>query len=238
MSEDRHADLDDLYDQLLTAEDIIEEDDLDDGDYELYIDAQDMDEEMGGDEDEEDDDDYDEEYDDGDPDVYFEDEEDDDDDAGEGGGGESGGIEEANLQRLAALFNNAPNAEARSSLLARLLAGTGTIETGPATRSGPAGILRRLGTGLGMVSAEERARAAAERRRREKWWSPQMAPHPKGAELLRGGEFGKVGDWRAKGRRRVAPRRVWPGRRFRSWVPPIAQVSKGCSPLHCIHSRP
>ncbi|KAI9633253.1 WD40-repeat-containing domain protein [Dioszegia hungarica] len=120
------------------------------------------------------------------------DEEDDDED-GDGGAGspqytlqvdpndpESG----AAFLEIAALLNGQEaSPAAQSSLLQRLLAG-GFIRT--SQRNAPP-----------VLTPEERAEREAERRRREQWWTPQTKPHPRGKELLCGGEFGRVGQWKA-----------------------------------------
>lgn len=220
-----------------------DDEDMDDSDLEYYLDAEDIDEEMGVYEDDEDF--YDEDDDDA-PDLVFttdpitglihldedndeededeDEDEDDDDEMGDDDDDGEGALAQGTLQELAALLNNAPNANARSSLLARLLAGPGPgrgNDTASVTRSGQ--VLRRMGMGQGMTD-EERARALAERRRREKWWKPVLKPEANGQELLQGGEFGRVKGWRGAGKCRRAPTRSLVKDRHYSWTPTIAQV--------------
>lgn len=222
-----------------------DDEDMDDADFEYYLDAEDMDEEMG--DDDEDDEFYDDDDDEDSPNVVFsadptsgmidldeddenededeDDEEDDEDDEDD----DEGGLGQGTLRELAALLNGAPNADARSSLLARLLAGPGPgrgNDTGPITRSGQ--VLRRMGMGQGMTE-EERARAAAERRRRERWWKPVLEPDADGQELLQSGEFGRVNGWKGSGKRRKGPARSLVKERHYSWTPTMAQVSTGTS---------
>lgn len=216
-----------------------DDEDMDDADFEYYLDAEDIDEEMGADEfyDDEDDDEFYDEDDEDAPNVIFsadpttgmvdldEDDEDDDEDEDDDDDDDEGGLGQRTLQELAALLNSAPNADARSSLLARLLAGPGPgrgNETGGITRSGQ--VLRRMGMGQGMTE-EERARAAAERRRRERWWKPVFEPEVNGQELLQSGEFGPVNGWKDTGKRRRGPRRSLVKDRHYSWTPSIAEVS-------------
>jgi len=190
MSGGNHPDLDRFYEALEAGEELEVEDEDDDDGFDLYLDE--IDEIM-----DDDDDDDDEFYDDEDD----EDEEEDDDEEGEEGmdveieyaGDEdeededSGGVTWLNLAEL--LNSAGGTAQARSTLLARLLAGPTGIRSG--------------GNGTGMrfrpaQTAEERARAMAERRRKERWWKPQTEPHPRGVDLLNSGEFGRVGDWRRR----------------------------------------
>ncbi len=217
MSNEPPPDLLEFYEALdPEAEDGDWGDEDEDGDYEYYVDADEIDEEdMDLEEDE------DGEYAEGaeigeadqdmgqatlvnDPNVVITGEDD-----------ESG----TTFLNLASLLNQSGvNGDARTSLLQRLLAGPAA-----GTRGG-AGLLRRIAQGAGgaaPVSEEERRRAAEERRRKDRWWEPQSEPNPRGAELLRSGEFGRVGGWRSPGRR-VRTRVVQPRRRER--VPVPAQV--------------
>ena len=219
MSGEQHSDLERFYasrDPEDRGDEWVEDDD-EDADYEYFVDADEIDEEGmegTGEDDEEDD-------------VYLDDEGEDEEDMGEativvdpsvpnlvqGGDDESG----TTFLNLAALLNQSGgNADARTSLLARLLAGPAA-----GTRRS-AGLLRQLASGgAAPVNEEERRRAAEERRRAASWWEPQTEPHPRGIELLKSGEFGKVGEWRVPGRR-APPRVVQPRRR--GFVPPAAQV--------------
>ena len=223
MSDDRHPDLDLFYDSLTGDEDIQHADwgdDLDDGDYELNLGGEDDDDEE--------------------MDMDLEDELDregmNDEDDEEGGeeeeeeGGNATLLNENGMPieleedengntflNLAALLNSAGRSgDVQSSLLARLLAGPAS-----GTRLGGGGLLRRMGgqSGGSALGAEERAKAVAEKRKKERWWTPQVDPHPRGVELLQSGEFGRVGDWRVGNRRRMNP--SYGGRR--AWLPP-AQV--------------
>ena len=212
MSGGQHPDLDLFYDLEDQGDEWGDEDE--DGDYEFYDAEEIEDEDMEGDEN----DDLIEEGDEGEEDEDM---------------GQATLVAESNIVvapgdeedetsttflNLAALLNQSGgNADARTSLLARLLAGPAS-----GTRQG-AGMLRRLAAGgAAPVSDEERRRAADERRRKDRWWVPQTEPHPRGLELLKSGEFGRVGDWRAPGKR-VRPRVVRPRRR--GWVPPAAEVN-------------
>jgi WD repeat-containing protein 23 len=218
MSRETPDNLDLFYD----VDELVDEvgDDDEEADYEYYVDADEIDDEVmeGEDEDEYADEDDDEEgvededmaqativNDPNDPNPLI---------AIEGGDDEGG----TTFLNLAALLNQSGgNAEARTSLLSRLLAGPAS-----GTRGG-AGLLRRLASGgAAPVSEEERRRATEERRRRDRWYEPQTEPHPRGMELLKSGEFGRVGDWRVPGRR--ARPRVMKTRK-RGWVPAAAQVS-------------
>jgi hypothetical protein len=216
-----------------------DDEDMDDADFEYYLDAEDIDEEMGLDEDYDEDDDefFDDEDDEDGPNVVFsadptagmidldEDDEDEDEDGEQDDDDDDDALGRSTLRELAALLNNAPNADARSSLLARLLAGPGPgrgNDTGPITRSGQ--VLRRMGMGQGMTE-EERARAVAERRRRERWWKPVLEPEVNGLELLQSGEFGRVKGWKGTGKRRRGPGRSLVRDRHYSWTPTMAQVS-------------
>lgn len=205
---DIHPDLQRFYEALAAEEEEdgefypdLDDDEEDGDDYDLYLDAEDMDEEIDGvydehgmiipgdeDEDEEDDDEGGEE----DEDMII-DEEDDEDEDDDGAG--------AQWLNIAALLNSAGDSvQARSSLLARLLAGPGPAA---GTRSG--GV--RL---TSMMSAEDRARQIAERRKRERWWKPQVEPHPNGLRLLRSGEFGRVGgQYRRRKGLRIPSRREY-----------------------------
>lgn len=254
MSHDEGEDIADLLANIAAAGGgnlmLDDEDDMDDPDYEYYLDAEDIDDEMGLDEeyvDDDEDEDYFDEDDEDAPDVVFtadpttglvdvDEDDDDDEDMDED---DDDGVGQGTLQELAALFNNAPNAEARSSLLARLLAGPGVgpgrgTDAGPVTRSGQ--ILRRLGMGHGMTD-EERARAAADRRRRERWWKPQLEADPNGQELLQSGEFGRVKGWKAAGKRRRGATRCLVKDRHYSWTPTMAQVGTLPHPLEIERNR-
>lgn len=234
--EEQHPDLERFYAQLVSGgdeddPDWVDEDDDDaddDAAYEVYFDPDDMDDE--------------------DDDEFMEDDED-DDDAGLDDGEDDEDMGNATalgdqitlefdpndessgrtFLELASLLNSAGgSADARSSLLARLLAGP--RDTGPATRSGSQGLLRRLG--LGGMSAEERerqARAEAERRRKEKWWKPQTEPNPRGVELLKSGEFGRVGDWRSGGGRHRVRSRAGDVKRSHGYIPPMSAVGVAVS---------
>ncbi|KAK8844784.1 hypothetical protein IAR55_006634 [Kwoniella newhampshirensis] len=218
MSDDLHPDLEYFYDSLDTGDhdDGDEwEDDPDDG--EFYIDADDI---MI---DEDEDDDLDEDYDDDD-----DEDESDEDMAGvtflndtdtratRSGGNRQGQEEEEEdggqtFLEIAQLINDSSaSVEARTSLLARILSGRAPVTSG----GGGSALLRSL-AGRG-VSDEDRAREQAARRRNERWWKPQTEPDPKGLELLRSGEFGRVGEWRAPGKAgRMRPRARDP--RCRGW---------------------
>ncbi|ORY23259.1 WD40-repeat-containing domain protein [Naematelia encephala] len=224
MSHQRHSDLEDFYDAAADPsflDELLEEgDEEQDGDYDLYLDPEDMDEEY-------DDDDYEDAE--GDEDEYMDDEDDDEDDAHAAdstpvftieqlGSDEEGDDSGQTFLNLAALLNQTgtPN-EARQSLLARLL--SGPITGGGASR----GILSRITRGEGRgPSPEERLRLAEERRKKDRaWWTPQKEPHPKGLELLKSGEFGRVGEWKAGTKRR--PRAA--GIKKHQWVPTPAQAT-------------
>jgi hypothetical protein len=210
-------------------------DDMEGSDYDYYLDAEDIEEEMG-DEDYDDDDDYvedDEEF----PQAFFtgdptagtgDEEEDEDEDMDEDDDNyedvEDGEDDEIDLQDIMALLNSAHSAEARSSILAQLLRTPRGEDVAPADGSQSTGILRRLGWSRGQT-AEERARAEAERRKKERWWKPQLEPHPAGAELLSSGEFGRVRSWTGSGHGRKATRRCLARNRLYDWTPSIAQVS-------------
>lgn len=216
----------------------IDDDDSDgteDPDFDYFLDAEDMHEDMDDDEDYEDDDEYDDEDEDA-PQAFFtdpttgavyldddemdEDEDENDEDFEDVEEGDDDGIA---LRQITALLNSAHSAEARSSLLAQLLAGpqddVGTDDMRPAA------FLRRLNGGR-TSTPEERARAEAERRKRERWWQPQLEPHPAGAELLATGEFGRVRDWSGAGKGRRAPRRCLTRNRLHEWTPTLSQVSE------------
>jgi hypothetical protein len=216
-----------IFDTLLADEDDGSDDE---DDLEYYLDAEDIDEEMGDDDDDyedyEDDDDDDEdtahpfftvdpttgEEIDEDDDME-EDEEDEEDETG-------GDADEAlALQQITALLNSAQSAEARTALLARLLGGHADGGGGGLGR----GFLSRLNLGR-ATSGPERARLEAERRRKERWWKPQLEPHPIGAELLASGEFGKVRHWAGVGKGRRATRRCLTRQRHWDWTPPMSQV--------------
>jgi len=209
-------------------------DGTDDPDFDYFVEAQDIQEQMD-DDDYEDDDDFDEDDEEApqafftDPttgDVYLDD--DDDMDEDEENEEDYEDVEEEGddgvaLRQITALLNNAHSAEARSSLLAQLLAGPPDDVGSDDMR--PGAFLRRLNGGR-TVTPEERARAAAERRKRERWWQPQLEPHPAGAELMATGEFGGVRDWPGVGKGRRAPRRCLTRNRLYDWTPTISQVSQ------------
>lgn len=188
-NDDLHPDLERFYEALAADDEdgdfYLDEDDEDGDDYDLYLDAEDIDEEVDGVYDEngmliEDvdipDDDEDEDGEDDDEDEEGMIVEEDDEEENEAG---------TQWLNIAELLNSAGGSvQARSSLLARLLAGPGPAG---GTRSG-AGV--RL---TSMGSSEDRARQMAERRRKERWWKPQTEPHANGLKLLRSGEFGRVG---------------------------------------------
>jgi hypothetical protein len=224
MSGDQHPDLQRFYAQILSGDDNDEgwmDEDDDDGDqeYEVYFDPDDMD-------------DDDEDYANEDDDEYEEGEGDEDMGNAQLRGAETIRIgvdpdddsSGSTFLELAALLNSAgASTDARSSLLARLLAGP--VPAGPTTRSGGQGLLSRLGL-AGAMTPEERERAARAEgeRRKESWWTPQTTPHPRGVELLKSGEFGMVGGWRASGRHCVRPRVIETGRRSRGYIPPMSAV--------------
>lgn len=203
MSGGNHPDLDRFYEALEAGEDLELGDDEDDDGFDLYLDEIDEIIDEDDDDDEfydEDDDDEDEEDDDEDGEEGMDLDNGDQDDDDEDDDDEDGGAGGDTWLNLAELLNSAGGTvEARSSLLARLLAGP------VGTRSGG-------GTGTRfrpVQTAEERAKAMAERRKKERWWKPQTEPSPRGVELLNSGEFGRVGEWR----RRKGTRQ--PGRRER-----------------------
>jgi hypothetical protein len=231
MSEDREEAMSDRLSRLLAGDDTLEplsdDDDMqDDSDFEYYLDAEDIDDAMGEDDGDDDDELYDDEDDDEDgPDVVFTgDIDEDEDDEGEDGDeddDEDGGDEERiAMSELAALFSNTPGAAARNSLLARLLGGA------PASQL-PNSLLRRLGVTpvATQTTPEERARLLAERRRKARWWAPQLEPHPAGAELLRSGEFGRVRGWSGPAKGRRATRRCLTKRRDYIHSPSVTQAS-------------
>lgn len=228
----------------ILPDDDLEEDEDDDmydpeGEYEYYLDEDEMDEEMS--DMDGDDDFFDEDGEEGDVqftvdpttgmiEVESDGDGDDDDEDGDEDDDDDDGIGQGTLQELAALFNNAPNADARSSLLSRLLAGPGVRQAPGASQREAAALprsaqlLRRLGMGQGMT-AEERAIAVAERRRKERWWKPQFEPDPHGLELLQSGEFGPVRGWKGAGpKRKGGPRRSLVKDRHWSYTPTIAEV--------------
>lgn len=198
---DRHPDLERFYEALLNDEDEdFYPDDEEEDDYDIYLDAEDMEDIIEDDDGElviEDveieDDDEDEFEDDDEEDMNVDDEDEDDDEEDD----EDGGQQWLNIQEL--LNAAGGSVQARSAILARLLAGGG----------GPAG-----GTRSGMrfrtlpSDPVERARVMAERKRRERWWEPQTEPHPRGLQLLRSGEFGVVGGWRGRRTRMLPPCRA------------------------------
>ncbi|WVF66532.1 hypothetical protein IAT40_001272 [Kwoniella sp. CBS 6097] len=233
MSDDLHPDLEEFYDAMGGGsdedqwEDEPDEDDgviHEDAGYQVYLD--------GGMMMDEDDDDDDDEYIDEDDieEEYYAEEGDSDEDLGDailldededGGDEEDDGSGRAFLD-LAAIINNAGggDVQARSALLARLFG-----SSAPRTRSGAAPvdeILRRLAGNRGVeISEEDRAKKRLEDRK--KWWKPQTEPDPRGVELLRSGEFGRVGDWRVRpssnangSHRRPRPR--YPERRLGGWT--------------------
>lgn len=191
MSGGNHPDLDRFYEALEAGEGIDLDDDEDDDGFDLYLDEideiidedDDEDDEFYDDDDDDDEDDEEDDDEEGEEgmDVEFEDagDEDEDDDTAPGGD---------TWLNLAELLNSAGGTlQARSALLARLLGGpTGARAGGAATRFRP------------VQTAEERARAMAERRRKERWWKPQTEPSERGVDLLNSGEFGRVGDWRRR----------------------------------------
>jgi hypothetical protein len=174
----------------------------------LMMDEDDIEEEMYPEEEDEDDDEFydiDDEEDDDESDIVeeedeVEEEEDDDDDDYVGGGGGAqtftirGDTNGAIITQIRSLLSG-PNAipQAQQAALVRRLINSGVMErTNPPARA--------------VLTPAERAQKEAERRRREKWWSPQLKAHPHGKELLCGGEFGKVRSWGVRyekdGRRR------------------------------------
>jgi hypothetical protein len=210
-------------------------DGTDDPDFDYFVQTEGIHEEMDDDDDYEDDDDYDEDDEDA-PQAFFTDpttgavyldddemEEDDDENDEDYEDVDEEDDDGAALRHITALLNNAHSAEARSSLLAQLLAGPQDDMGGDDMR--PAGFLRRLNGGR-IATPEERARAEADRRKRERWWKPQLEPHPAGAELLATGEFGRVRNWSGTGKGRRAPRRCLTRNRLYDWTPTISQVSR------------
>ena len=223
-------------------------DDMEGSDF--YLDAEDIEEEMG-DDDYDDDDDYDEDDEEfpqaffvdptagtGDEDEDEDEDMDEDDDDDDYEDVEDGEGDEIDLQDIMALLNSAHSAEARSSILAQLLRAPRGDDATPADNSQSTGILRRLGFSRGQT-AEDRTRSEAERRKRERWWKPQLEPHPAGVELLSSGEFGRVRGWTGSGYGRRATRRCLARNRLYDWTPSIAQVSCGSIGLAsvCAHSE-
>jgi WD repeat-containing protein 23 len=212
MSEDRHPDLEAFYDALNAQDE--DDTDNDDGDF-IYQEYDDDEDDMGEDMDEDGDIDMD---------IFDEDDEEEEDDGEDdedmgnatlltGDAEEDDDDDEATMLDFARILNQAGGDSAeRRSLLERLLAG-------PAGGRGLASLLRRQ-TGQ-RVSDEERARMLAERRRRERWWTPQTEPNKKGVELLNSGEFGIVGGWKAGRRVRV---RGGDLRMRRGYIKPTAKV--------------
>jgi hypothetical protein len=210
-------------------------DGTDDPDFDIFMDTEGIHEEMDDEEDYEDDDDYDDDDEDA-PQAFFtdpttgalyldedemeEDDDDNDEDYEDVEDGEDDGIA---LRQITALLNSAHSAEARSSLLAQLLGGPQDDDANDDMR--PEGFLRRLAGGGRTLTPEERARAEADRRKRERWWKPQLEPHPAGAELLASGEFGRVRDWSGVGKGRRAPRRCLTRNRLYDFTPTLSQVS-------------
>ena len=117
--------------------------------------------------------------------------------------------------QLASMLNNTPSADARQSLLARLLA----------EPSGGGGGLR--GWLTGRAGGIERPSPQRERKRDVRWWEEQKEPHPNGLALLKSGEFGRVGEWCVPGKRRgrmgIRYASGLAGRQ-RGFVPPSVQV--------------
>lgn len=160
----------------------------------LIMDDDDIEEEMFPEDEDEDDDEFydiddDEDDEDGEGGIMEEDdeveEEDDDEDDDEDGSGRQtftirGDTNGTVLAQIRALLSG-PHAGsgAQQSALIRRLISSGVMQ--PTARA--------------VLTPAERAQKEAERRRREKWWSPQIKPHPHGKELLCGGEFGRVGNW-------------------------------------------
>ncbi|WWC57559.1 uncharacterized protein I303_100091 [Kwoniella dejecticola CBS 10117] len=209
MSDDLHPDLDEFYDTVPGDEDQWEdEDDEETGairtrgsgpgrGYQVFVDPDDeFDDEDDDDEDYIFEDDIGEVYDDeeADPDEGEEDE-----DLGEGmlidneDDGTAGAFRE---------LENLINAQTRG--------GAGLAGLGDGGDSGGSSLLQQLmnsgilrvtrGTaGEDPLSRAQRAQArqGTQRRQREPWWTPQREPHPNGKALLKGGEFGRVGQWDA-----------------------------------------
>ncbi|WRT63171.1 uncharacterized protein IL334_000074 [Kwoniella shivajii] len=230
MSDDLHADLEEFYDTVGGDEDQWEDEDDDPdqaggGPYRVMIDPDDF----FGDEDDDDyifEDDIGENYDDDD-----DDEEDDEDYEqgesdedmgnatliGEGGQGDDGSSEAfITLRNL--IYQSNANATANedgnegddidldgTSLLQRILAGGGGVTT--SGRNSQA-ILRRL--------ANENNRT---RRGKDAWYKKQIEPDPKGMELLKSGEFGRIGQWNCNspaGKKRPRGNERW----MKAWTGP------------------
>lgn len=203
---------DDLEDQRLADFEVDE-----DGDD--YVDAMDtlfdiMDD-SDDDEYQPDDDDY------ADPDVNMdeddEDEEDDDDDDGarmyvvDAEDDQDDDVEEvtvdpAHFLELISLFNSGGSADARASLISRLLNGSG-------------------GGGTFRFAPPQTAAERASERRRRRWWTPQTEPHPNGVALLRSGDFGPTGPWKPSGKHSLRPseRHTWRAARARAARRPLAE---------------
>lgn len=94
------------------------------------------------------------------------------------------------LVQLAALMN-ATTGEGAASLVERLL--------------GP-------GRGFGVPRQRSLGQQAAQKIS-ERWWKPQVEPHPAGMALLQSGEFGPVGPWSA-GTTRRRPSEIYTARRY------------------------
>lgn len=229
MSDDLERFYEALADDLAEAD---EDDELAPGMFtsegELILDDMDIDEEYDEDDEFLDPEDDDEEYSDEDDDenimgVVLEPE-----DATSEGDGDGDGEETETgtaFLNLAELLNRAgTSADARSSLLARILAGAGPAA---GTRSGGQGLLssiRQMTTPrAAMTPAQQRAAYAEQRRKEREWWTEQKEPHPSGVALLQSGEFGRVGDWRVPGGKR-RPRCAVERRKARTWTPLPSKV--------------
>ncbi|WVR03078.1 hypothetical protein IAU60_000067 [Kwoniella sp. DSM 27419] len=215
MSDDLHPDLEEFYDAIAEGDDDDQWEDEDDDDggegvaggggFEVFFDPDDDD-----DDDDEyiDEDDIDEVYEDDDEEEEGDSDEDMGDATLQGGGDEDDDGSGAAFLELAELITRTAgdDVQAQSSLLARLFAG-GTITRG----GGTASVLRRI--------AAHGGQSEAQRQNRDRWWKPQTEPNPLGVELLKSGEFGRVGDWRAPGRSgRQRPR--YSDRRLGGWAGP------------------
>jgi hypothetical protein len=110
---------------------------------------------------------------------------------------------------LASLFSGY-GAETRSTLLRQILVAQQLAQPAPS----------------GQERAAQRARTEAEARRRGPWWTPVTKPQPNGAELLRGGEFGKVGSWKRPTKQSYGRIR-WDSQRTRGLPRPNPKVSTG-----------
>ncbi|WWC67343.1 uncharacterized protein I206_101251 [Kwoniella pini CBS 10737] len=199
MADDLHPDLDEFYDTTGGDEDQWEdEDDEESGalrtrnrgpgrGYQVFVDPDDL----YDDEDEDDDEDYIFEDDIGE--VYEDDEEEEgeeDEDLGNGMiiDNEEDGSAEA-LREIEALINSRRIGQVRTALTAN--------------DEGDSSILQQLlNRGIFRITRgtnidESLSREAERNRQRSEWKTPPKEPHPNGVGLLKGGEFGRVGQWKA-----------------------------------------